>query len=149
VPVDETMLSILRELISLPTASHTPSIDLIRYVQARLERVGARCERAAHEDGTRANLFATVGPDISGGVVLSGHTDVMPVEGQSWTVPPFELTSHGIKYFGRGTADMKGFLDGAVNCMERAAGETLNTPLHLALSFDEEVRCIGVRSLLR
>jgi acetylornithine deacetylase len=144
----ETTLSILRKLISFPTLSCTPNIDLIHYVRERLERAGACCELVGNEDGTRANLFASVGPVLSGGVVLSGHTDVVPTEGQDWTVPPFELTSKDSKHFGRGTADMKGFVAAAVHCMERAARSDLRTPLHLALSFDEEVGCLGVRSLL-
>jgi acetylornithine deacetylase len=98
--------------------------------------------------GGKANLYASVGPSGVGGVMLSGHTDVVPVEGQSWTKPPFALTEEGGRYYGRGAADMKGFCAIAIAAMLQAARRPLKVPLHLALSYDEEIGCMGVRSLI-
>ena len=98
--------------------------------------------------GQKANLYATIGPADRPGVMLSGHTDVVPVDGQDWTVDPFALTARDGRLYGRGTADMKGFLACALNAARLAADRQLATPLHLALSHDEEVGCIGVRRLL-
>lgn len=145
-PAGTRTAEILAQLIAFPTLSRQPNVALIAYAQAILEGAGARCERVSHPDGTRANLYATLGPADRSGVMLSGHTDVVPVEGQAWTVDPFQLTAREGKLFGRGTADMKGFVASALACAERAGD--LATPLHLALSFDEEIGCIGVRSLI-
>lgn len=112
-----------------------------------MRKAGARTRRVAYQDG-RANLLASVGPEAPGGVMLSGHTDVVPVEGQAWTRPPFALTREDGKLYGRGTADMKGFVACAMAAAERASGRTLAAPLHLALSCDEEVGCLGVRPLV-
>jgi acetylornithine deacetylase len=98
--------------------------------------------------GAKANLFATIGPQALPGVMLSGHTDVVPVEGQAWTRPPFTLTEADGRFFGRGVTDMKGFVACALAMALRAAARPLRTPLHLALSYDEEVGCLGVRSLI-
>ena len=99
-------------------------------------------------DGGKANLYATTGPQGEGGVMLSGHTDVVPVEGQVWTMPPFALTERDGRYYGRGAADMKGFVACAIAAMLQAAKRPLKVPLHLALSYDEEIGCMGVRSLI-
>jgi acetylornithine deacetylase len=141
-------LPLLRDLIGFPTVSADPNRDLIDYCAALLRKAGAQVEIIEDESGSKANLFATVGPLESGGVVLSGHTDVVPVDGQDWTRPPFELTEESGNVYGRGTADMKGFVASALAAMLRAGGMSLRTPLHLALSYDEEIGCIGVRSML-
>ncbi|MEM7408479.1 MAG: acetylornithine deacetylase [Pseudomonadota bacterium] len=141
-------VELLARLVAFPTVSRTPNLALIEMVRARLEASGARTVVIPAADGTRANLFASVGPHTDGGVMLSGHTDVVPVEGQAWTVPPFALTSRDGRHYGRGTADMKGFVAAAVACVEQAASQPLRAPLHLALSFDEEIGCVGVRSLI-
>ncbi|MEB8387005.1 acetylornithine deacetylase [Rhodobacteraceae bacterium KMM 6894] len=141
-------LDILERLIAFPTLSRSPNRDLISYVTGLLDDAGIDWELVQSEDGTRANLFATVGPQNVGGVVLSGHTDVVPVEGQDWTCEPFALTHRDGRYYGRGTADMKGFVAAAIAAALRAATCDLKTPLHLALSYDEEIGCIGVRSLI-
>lgn len=138
---------ILERLIAFPTISRTPNMGLIEFVRELLAEHGIPARILPNEDGTRANLYATVGPG-EGGVMLSGHTDVVPVEGQAWTHDPFRLTEEDGRYFGRGTADMKGFVACAVAAMLQAQARGLATPLHLALSFDEEIGCIGVRSLV-
>ena len=141
-------LPILERLIAFPTLSLTPNLPLLDYVAELLESAGARIDRLLHESGERANLYATIGPEGVPGVMLSGHTDVVPVEGQDWTVDPFRLTRKDGRLYGRGTADMKGFVACAVSAALRASERELKTPLHLALSYDEEIGCIGVRDLV-
>ncbi len=99
-------------------------------------------------EGTKANLFATIGPQGVGGVVLSGHTDVVPVDGQAWTVEPFALSERDGRLYGRGTADMKGFIASVLAAVPAFLAQPLHLPVHLAFSYDEEVGCLGVRSML-
>lgn len=139
---------ILRELIAFPTISANPNRALIDFCAAQLEACGAVVEIIADEAQGKANLYATLGPTDRPGVLLSGHTDVVPVEGQAWTKPPFELTEQDGKLFGRGTCDMKGFVASALACAHEIDPSRLKTPLHVALSFDEEIGCVGVRSML-
>lgn len=141
-------LDILERLIAFDTVSARPNIELIRFVEDMLRAAGAEVTVIGDDDGAKANLYATIGPRDRPGVLLSGHTDVVPVEGQDWTVPPFELTRKDGRLFGRGTADMKGFVASALSAALAAAGRDLSTPLHLALSYDEEIGCVGVRSLV-
>lgn len=141
-------LEILDRLIAFETVSRRPNIDLIRYVQGVLTEAGVACRLVESTDGANANLYARLGPDGPGGVMLSGHTDVVPTDGQDWTVDPFRLTERDGKLYGRGTADMKGFVACALSAMIEAAARPLSRPLHLALSYDEEIGCVGVRSLL-
>ncbi|SFX35295.1 acetylornithine deacetylase [Paracoccus pantotrophus] len=141
-------VDILRRLVAYETLSRRPNLDLLDYVEGLLVPAGARVERFAHADGSRANLWATIGPEGPGGVVLSGHTDVVPVAGQDWSVDPFALTERDGRYYGRGTADMKGFVAAAVHAAIRAARRDLRRPLHLALSYDEEIGCMGVRGMI-
>lgn len=139
---------ILARLVAEPTLSRTSNLALLDYVESLLRPVGARIERFAHADGSRANLFATIGPDGPGGVVLSGHTDVVPVEGQAWSRDPFTLAEHDGRFYGRGTADMKGFVAASLRAGLLAAARPLLRPLHLAFSYDEEIGCIGVRGMI-
>ncbi|WP_313194006.1 acetylornithine deacetylase [Shinella zoogloeoides] len=139
---------ILARLIAEPTVSRTSNLALLDHVESLLRPAGARIERFSHPDGSRANLFATVGPEGAGGVVLSGHTDVVPVEGQAWSSDPFTLTERGGRFYGRGTADMKGFVAASLRAALLAAARPLKRPLHLALSYDEEIGCIGVRGMI-
>lgn len=139
---------ILAKLIAFPTVSADPNMDLIRYVADMLADAGVESTIIPDDSGGKANLFATIGPPDRPGIMLSGHTDVVPVEGQNWTVPPFQLTERDGRLFGRGTADMKGFVASAIAAAVRAAGRNLSTPLHLALSYDEELGCLGVHSLI-
>ena len=138
----------LKDLIAFPTISSNPNRALIDYCADQLRSIGADVEviNDPHED--KANLYATIGPKDIPGVLLSGHTDVVPVEGQDWTVPPFEMTEKDGKLFGRGTTDMKGFVACAMHMALNAAKRKLTTPLHLAFSYDEEIGCVGVRSMI-
>lgn len=147
-----TTLSFLRDLIAFPTVSRDSNRALIEYCADYLTSIGAVVEIIAADSGDKANLYATIGPDMVPGVMLSGHTDVVPVDGQLWTKPPFEAVVESGRVYGRGTADMKGFVAAALSCAGVAAQRhlqtTLQTPLHLALSYDEEIGCVGVRSLI-
>jgi len=143
-------LALLRELIAFPSVSRTPNIELIESVKEVLAKAGISSILVADpQDPSRSNLFASVGPEGVPGVLLSGHTDVVPVTGQPWTLPAFEATERDGRIYGRGSADMKGFVACAVAAMIRASTLPLKRPLQLALSFDEEIGCVGVRHLLR
>jgi len=139
---------ILRDLIAFPTISADPNRALISYCEGLLRGLGAEVTVISDDTGHKANLYATLGPRDRAGVLLSGHTDVVPVEGQAWTMPPFELTEQDCRLYGRGTTDMKGFVACALAIAEQAALHDLQTPLHLALSYDEEIGCVGVRSMI-
>ena len=141
-------IDILGELIAHPTISANPNRDLIERCAELLRDAGAEVVLIEADGGRKANLYATVGPRDRAGVLLSGHTDVVPVEGQDWSVPPFALTRRDGRLHGRGAADMKGFVASALAAALVAARRPLVTPLHLALSYDEEIGCVGVRSLI-
>jgi len=141
-------LDYLEKLLSFDTTSAHSNSELITWVQSELLAMGAIVKIIPNEDGSKANLFATLGPKGIGGVMLSGHTDVVPVTGQDWTVPAFSMTRRDGKVFGRGTTDMKGFIASMMTAAREASVQNLKTPLHLALSYDEEVGCIGVRSMI-
>ena len=142
------MREILGQLLAFDTVSSNPNIALMTYVKGLLEGAGLRVTLVPDAGGGKANLFASTGPEGVGGVMLSGHTDVVPVEGQVWTKPPFALTEEDGRIYGRGAADMKGFVACAIAAMLSAARQPLKVPLHLALSYDEEIGCMGVRSLI-
>jgi acetylornithine deacetylase len=142
------MREILDRLMAFDTVSSKPNIALMGYVMGLLEEAGLSVTLIPDPSGGKANLFASTGPEGAGGVMLSGHTDVVPVEGQHWTKPPFALTEEGGRYYGRGAADMKGFVACAVEAILLASRRPLKVPLHLALSYDEEIGCMGVRSLI-
>jgi acetylornithine deacetylase len=142
------MRDILNRLLAFDTVSSRPNAALIGYVKGLLEAEGIAVTLIPDAAGTKANLYATIGPQGSGGVMLSGHTDVVPVEGQTWTHPPFAMTEAEGRIYGRGAADMKGFVACAVAAMIAASRKSLRVPLHLALSYDEEIGCMGVRSLI-
>lgn len=139
---------ILQRLVAFKTVSRDSNLDLIDYVQAFMCGIGARCQLYYDSARRKANLFATLGPADVGGILLSGHTDVVPVDGQAWSTDPFVLRERAGKLYARGAADMKGFLACAMAAAARAAQRHLRTPLHLAFSYDEETGCIGVRSLI-
>jgi acetylornithine deacetylase len=139
---------LLRALIAFPTISRTPNLALIEHVARLLGAAGIACTIVKDDASTCANLFASTGPADVPGVMLSGHTDVVPVEGQAWTTPPFEATLRDDRLYGRGSADMKGFVACAVVAMLDASTRTLKKPLQLALSYDEEIGCVGVRRLI-
>ncbi len=139
---------ILDRLIAFDTVSRNPNMDLMGYVQGLLDEAGVASTLIPNAEGTKANLLATIGPEGGAGVMLSGHTDVVPVEGQAWTRPPFRLTQAEGRFYGRGTADMKGFVACALAAGLGAAKRGLKSPLHLAFSYDEEIGCQGVRSMI-
>ena len=141
-------LDLVKALIAFDTTSRDSNLALIDYAQDLLEKSGARCRRTLDTTGTKANLFATIGPEGDGGYVLSGHTDVVPVDGQNWSSDPFDAVTRDGKLFGRGACDMKGFLGVALSLLPVIAKAKLTRPLHLALSYDEEVGCVGVTGLL-
>lgn len=142
------MRAIFDRLMRHDTVSAKPNMALMLWVKALLEGAGIAATLIPDAGGQKANLFATVGPAGPGGVMLSGHTDVVPVEGQHWTKPPFALTEVDGRFYGRGAADMKGFCALAIDAMLKAAKRPLKVPLHLALSYDEEIGCMGVRTLI-
>ena len=139
---------ILARLIGFDTTSSKPNRALMDWVQDLLAGSGIVAQIIPDASGGKANLYATIGPQDRPGVMLSGHTDVVPVDGQVWTRPPFVLTEAEGRYYGRGTTDMKGFVASALAAALGAARRPLATPLHLALSHDEEVGCLGVASLI-
>lgn len=141
-------LDLLEKLVAFPTISRDSNLDLIRFAHNFLEDCGADCSLSHDETGLKANLYATIGPTDRAGVMLSGHTDVVPVEGQNWSVDPFTALKREGRIYGRGTTDMKGFLACALHAAKQASTMSLRTPLHLALSYDEEVGCLGVRRLI-
>ncbi|UZS68078.1 acetylornithine deacetylase [Pseudomonas syringae] len=141
-------LEILKRLIAFDTVSSEPNMALIEYVRELLASKGIESLIVKDETGKKANLFASTGPRDVPGVLLSGHTDVVPAAGQAWTMPPFQATLRDGRIYGRGTCDMKGFIALAIDAMLDAADITLMRPLQLALSHDEEIGCVGVRRLL-
>ncbi|KUM42999.1 acetylornithine deacetylase [Pseudomonas sp. EpS/L25] len=139
---------LLARLVAFDTISRESNLALIDFVAGYLDGFGVPYELIYNAEGTKANLFATLGPADVPGIVLSGHTDVVPVDGQAWTRPAFELSEEEGRLYGRGTADMKGYLACLLALVPQAVRAPLRRPLHLALSYDEEVGCLGVRSLL-
>ncbi|WP_322866860.1 acetylornithine deacetylase [Aquicoccus sp. G2-2] len=144
--LDQT-ITLLDHLIAFPTVSSDSNLALIADLATRLEDAGARVDLFHDASGQKANLFATLGPDTDGGIVLSGHTDVVPVTDQVWTSDPFAMARRGDKLFGRGTCDMKGFIAAAVALAPTLATQVRNRPLHFAFTYEEEVGCIGAQAL--
>ena len=140
-------VEMLRRLVAFDTTSRNSNLALIEYVQAYLGGHGVGSKLVPNEDKSKANLFATVGPDRPGGVVLSGHTDVVPVDGQPWVTDPWTLTLKDGKYYGRGTCDMKAFYAVALAMLPQFQKAGLRKPIHFALSYDEEIGCFGAHSL--
>ena len=138
---------LLARLISFDTTTRFSNIPLIEFVEQYLDEYKIPHIRVDYENG-KTNLFATIGPDIVGGIVLSGHTDVVPVNGQVWTSDPFVMDERDGHLYGRGTADMKGFIACALSLVPKFKAMNLKRPIHLALSCDEEVGCKGVRPLV-
>jgi len=139
----------LERLIAFDTTSHLSNLPLIEFVTDYLAGHGIEAITVANEDGTKAALYATIGDATAGGVVLSGHTDVVPVADQDWSTDPFELAEADGKLYGRGTCDMKGFIAIALAMVPDFKAQKLAQPIHLALSYDEEVGCIGIEPLIR
>ena len=146
--IDDRIVSILSTLVAFDTTSRNSNLELIDYADAILVSCGARTERTYDETGGKANLWATIGPEDEAGIVLSGHTDTVPVDGQAWSTDPFQLVERDGLFYGRGACDMKGFVAVALSAAHELAGKDLARPVHFAFSYDEEVGCIGVRGLL-
>ncbi|WP_214511904.1 acetylornithine deacetylase [Pseudomonas brassicacearum] len=142
------VLTIFERLLAFETVSSESNLALIEYVRELLLSKGIESLIVKDESGKKANLFASTGPSELPGVLLSGHTDVVPAAGQAWTVPAFQATVRDGRVYGRGSCDMKGFIALAIDAMLDAADHSLNRPLQLALSHDEEIGCVGVRRLL-
>ncbi|MFN3512379.1 MAG: acetylornithine deacetylase [Phenylobacterium sp.] len=141
---------ILATLVAFDTTSRNSNLALVEWVEAYLDGLGAPHRRVPNADGTKSNLMATLGPAEPGGVVLSGHTDVVPVDGQAWTSDPFVLTDKGDgRLYGRGTCDMKGFLALALAAAPAILEARPKKPVHLAFSYDEEIGCLGAPDLIR
>lgn len=143
-----TSLDLLEKLVGFPTVSADSNLDLIAWVEAYLSGLGVESQRIPSPGGDKANLWATIGPRTDGGVVLAGHTDVVPVEGQAWTSDPFSLTVRDGRAFGRGTCDMKGFIACALAAARAFVDMPLTRPVHLAFTYDEEVGCLGAPHLI-
>ena len=142
-------IEILARLVSFDTTSHLSNLALIEWVEAYLDDLGIAHRRVASQDGAKSNLIATIGPDLAGGIVLSGHTDVVPVAGQAWDTDPFVLTEKADgRIYGRGTCDMKGFLALALAAAPELVAANLRRPVHLAFSYDEEIGCLGSPAMI-
>ncbi len=143
-----TTPQLLAKLVSFDTTSRNTNLPLIEWVEHYLDGFAVPYLRVDYEQDHKTNLYATIGPDVAGGIVLSGHTDVVPVDGQAWISDPFTLIARDGRFYGRGTADMKGFLAVVLALLPRFTAMKLKTPIHLAFSCDEEVGCKGVRPLV-
>ncbi|SEL20960.1 acetylornithine deacetylase [Roseovarius nanhaiticus] len=146
-PHDAT-LAALSALIAFPTISADSNLALIDYAERLLCKAGFKAQRMPSADGAKSGLVARIGPEGPGGILLSAHSDVVPVAGQVWTRPPFELTREAGRLYGRGTTDMKGFLAAMLSLASRVEASALKAPLMLCISYDEEVGCIGMKEML-
>jgi acetylornithine deacetylase len=141
-------LDILDRLIAFPTVSADSNLAIIDYIQKFLTVRGFEVHRVPDQTGLKAGLFARIGPTDTPGIMLSGHTDVVPIVGQNWTTDPFKMTVKNDRAYGRGTTDMKGYLACVLAFANRAAHADLQEPLKLAFSYDEEIGCVGIHSML-
>jgi acetylornithine deacetylase len=146
--MNKRLLPLLQKLLARDTTSRESNLALIEDIRDYLAGWDIGADLFYSEDGRKANLYAVIGPSGGGGVMLSGHTDVVPVDGQPWSVPPFDMTYRDGRYYGRGAADMKGFIACVLASVPAFLAQPLRMPLHLAFSYDEEVGCLGVRSLV-
>src|SRR5690625_3188503 len=144
----KTTLDFLERLVAFPTVSADSNLELIDFAEQVLGKAGFSTHRLPDSPGRKAGLVARKGPSGQGGILLSGHSDVVPVAGQNWSRPPFQLTQGGDRLYGRGTTDMKGFLASMLSLAERAASASLQQPLMLAISYDEEIGCVGIRQMM-
>lgn len=140
-------IELLRRLVAFPTVSADSNLPIIDYLAERLTDAGARVDIYPDPSGTKANLFATIGPEVDGGILLSGHTDVVPVADQDWSTDPFDMVEHDGRLYGRGTCDMKGFIAAAVTMAPLYARAATVRPVHFVFTHDEEIGCLGARAL--
>jgi len=142
-------VALLGDLVAFPTVSDLSNLDMIAFLAHRLEAAGAKVEILPDEIGHKANLFATIGPEVDGGIVLSGHSDVVPVTDQTWASDPFQMIEHEGRLYGRGTCDMKGFIAAATAMAPVLAERVRDRPVHFAFTHDEEVGCLGAKALVK
>ncbi|WP_432696397.1 acetylornithine deacetylase [Marinobacterium sp. YM272] len=141
-------LEVLRNLIGFDTTSANSNLALMGYIQTFLKNQGVESQLIYDQEENKANLYATLGPQDKPGVMLSGHTDTVPVTGQNWHKAPYELSEEDGRYYGRGTSDMKGFIAVVLAAVPEIVKRDLHTPIHLAFSYDEEIGCVGVRRMI-
>ena len=146
--LSDTAVEMIARLVGFPTVSRDSNLDLIEFVRGFLGEHGIDSHVVHNADASKANLYATIGPMVAGGVVLSGHTDVVPVEADTWASDPFTLTERNGRLYGRGTADMKSFSAIALALVPEMLARGLARPIHLALSYDEEVGCLGAPDMI-
>src|SRR5580692_4105643 len=136
-----------KRLVAFDTTSRNPNLALIEFVRDYLDGYGVESELVFDAGGNKANLYATIGPQDRGGILLSGHTDVVPVDDQDWHTDPFKIVEKDDRLYGRGSADMKGFIATLLSLVPVLVQRKLREPLHLSFSYDEEIGCIGIRTL--
>jgi acetylornithine deacetylase len=141
-------IEMTRRLVAFDTTSRNSNLALIEFVRDYLDDCSVKSELIFDETGVKANLYATIGPQDRGGIMLSGHTDVVPVDDQDWHTDPFQLIEREDRLYGRGSADMKGFVATLLSLVPELVRRKLRTPIHLSFSYDEEVGCVGVRRLI-
>jgi acetylornithine deacetylase len=146
--IEHDTIDILRRLVAFDTTSRNSNLAMIDWIADHLAPLGARLRLTHDERRTKANLLASLGPEMAGGALLSGHTDVVPIDGQAWSSDPFTVTERAGRLHGRGTADMKGFIAAALGAARSWATFALAKPIHIALSYDEEVGCLGMPRLV-
>lgn len=146
--MEMTARELLEKLVAFPSVSRDSNLPVIDFIEEYLASWGVSSSRVYDETGTKANLYANVGPEIEGGVILSGHTDVVPVDGQAWDSDPFTVTERDGRLFGRGTCDMKGFDALALAAVPMALKADVKRPLQIAMSYDEEVGCVGAPAMI-
>ena len=145
---DSKAIELLKTLVGFDTTSYNSNLELIEFIQSYLSSYDIDSTLIHDESGKKANLYATIGRTDIGGVMLSGHTDVVPVAGQDWDTDPFSLTESSDKFYGRGSADMKGFIALVLSRVPGMVSSELTKPIHLAFSYDEEIGCVGVQRML-
>lgn len=145
----EHVKAMIARLVAHDTVSSKSNLGLIEDVRAYLADHGIESQLVPNEDGTKANLYATIGPNVAGGIILSGHTDVVPVDDQDWSTNPFEVVEKDNRLYGRGTCDMKGFCAIALALVPEMLAANLKRPIHIALSYDEELGCLGAPFMIK
>jgi acetylornithine deacetylase len=140
-------VELMERLVAFPTVSSESNLEMIVFLADRLSTAGARVEMQQDPGGTKANLFATIGPEVPGGILLSGHSDVVPVTDQDWTTDPFALVARDGRLYGRGTCDMKGFIAATLAMAPAFAQAATARPIHFAFTHDEEIGCLGAQAL--
>lgn len=146
--LDKT-ISVLTDLIGYPSISSESNLDIINYLSDKIKSLGGKIDIIKTSDNKQANIFATIGPEIDGGIVLSGHTDVVPAKELNWNSDPFKLTRKDDLLYGRGSCDMKGFIASTIVAAEILKNKKLNYPVHFSFTYDEEIGCFGARHLIK